>query len=140
MNIKVYNLNSPRTGNPVANQYEIITEDDYIFQSYSSIIAKRNRETNKITLDSYYWDYSVTTGKYRNQFLGECIADTRKKIKAGLYKLADLNGSNNVIEKDLKSQYFQKWKDEEAEKEQQFRNERLAERQRLNGGYSKAGH
>ena len=54
--------------------------------------------------------------------------------------MADLNGSNNVIEEDLKNQYFQKWKDEEAEKEQQFRNERLAERQRLNGGYSKAGH
>ena len=40
----------------------------------------------------------------------------------------------------LKKEYFQKWKDEEAEKEQQFRNERLAERDRLNNGYTKGGH
>jgi len=44
----------------------------------------------KIILDSYYWDYSRTTGKYRNQFLGEGIADTRAKIESGEYKLADL--------------------------------------------------
>ena len=132
-------MTSERSGRPVANQN--IIHDDFgntFFQSYQTIIAKKNFDY--ITLDKNYWDYSVTTGKYRNQFLGECIADTRKKIKAGLYKLADLNGSNNVIEEDLKSQYFQKWKDEEVQKEQQFRNERLAERQRLNGGYSKAGH
>jgi len=137
MNIE--QMTSERSGRPVANQN--IIHDDFgntFFQSYQTIIAKKNFDY--ITLDKNYWDYSVTTGKYRNQFLGECIADTRKKIKAGLYKLADLNGSNNVIEEDLKSQYFQKWKDEEAQKEQQFRNERLAERLRLNGGYSKASH
>ncbi len=40
----------------------------------------------------------------------------------------------------LKERYFQKWKDEEEAKAQAFRNERLAERQRLNGGYTKGGH
>ena len=131
---------SERSGRPVANQ-NIIYDDfgNSFFQSYDTIIAKITNAGQTI-LDASYWDYSVTTGKYRNKFLNECIAETRKKIKKGLYKLADLNGSNNVIEEDLKNQYFQKWKDEEAEKEQQFRNERLAERQRLNGGYSKAGH
>ena len=93
MNIKVYNLNSPRTGNPVANQYEIITEDDYIFQSYSSIIAKRNRETNKITLDSYYWDYSVTTLKYLKEFLNTNMTkkEIQKAIETGQIKTANLN-------------------------------------------------
>ena len=52
------------------------------------IVLNKN---GKITLDSYYWDYSVTTGKYRNQFLNEGIAETRKKIKEGIYKLANLN-------------------------------------------------
>ena len=93
MNIKVYNLNSPRTGNPVANQYEIITEDDYIFQSYSSIIAKRNKETNKITLDSYYWDYSVTTLKYLKQFLNTNMSkkEIQDAIESGEIKTANLN-------------------------------------------------
>ena len=44
-----------------------------------------------IYLDKHYWDYSRTTGKYRNEFLGEGIAETRKKIKSGEYRLVDLN-------------------------------------------------
>ena len=93
MNIRVHNLNSPRTGNPVANQYEITTKDNYIFQSYNSIIAKRNRETNKITLDSYYWDYSVTTLKYLKQFLNTNMSkkEIQKAIKTGQIKTANLN-------------------------------------------------
>ena len=59
--------------------------------------------------------------------------ETRKKIKQGLYKLADLNGSNNVVEEDLKATYFNKWKQEEEQKEAAFRNERYAKRLRVNG-------
>ena len=131
---------SERSGRPVANQ-NIIYDDfgNSFFQSYNTIIAKLSRAGETI-LDKNYWDYSVTTGKYRNKFLNECIAETRKKIKQGLYKLADLNGANNVVEEDLKATYFDKWKKEEAEKEQQFRDERLAERIRLNNGYTKGGH
>ena len=131
---------SERSGRPVANQ-NIIYDDfgNSFFQSYKTIIAKISN-AGQTVLDKNYWDYSVTTGKYRNKFLNECIAETRKKIKQGLYKLADLNSSNNVVEEDLKATYFDKWKKEEAEKEQQFRNERLAERIRLNNGYTKGGH
>jgi len=93
MKIKVHNLNSPRTGNPVANQYEIITEDNYIFQSYNSIIAKRNRETNKITLDSYYWDYSRTTLKYLKEFLNTNMSkkEILNAIELGEIKTTNLN-------------------------------------------------
>jgi hypothetical protein len=45
----------------------------------------------KIYLDQKYWNYSNTTGKYRNIFLGETIKDTRAKIKSGEYILTDLN-------------------------------------------------
>ena len=87
--MKVENMTSAR-GNKVANQF-IITDDnnDKYFQSYRSIIAKKSR--GKIYLDDYFWDYSVTTGKYRNEFLGEGIAETRAKIKNGEYILTDLN-------------------------------------------------
>ena len=80
-----------RAGNPVANQFIINSPEDgaQYFQSYNSLIVKR---TNKgVTLDEYYWDYSRTTGKYRNMFLGENTAETRKKIQSGEYKLANLN-------------------------------------------------
>lgn len=79
------------SGNSVANQFKICTPRAILFQSYNSIIAKIDRRTKKITLDKYYWDYSRTTGKYRNQFLGEGIAETRAKIKSGEYKLKNLN-------------------------------------------------
>ena len=45
----------------------------------------------QVFLDQNRWDYSTTTGKYRNEFLGEGIAETRKKIKSGEYILTDLN-------------------------------------------------
>jgi len=86
--MKVENMTSPN-GNKVANQFIISDNGDEYFQSYRSIIAKRSK--GKIYLDDYYWDYSTTTGKYRNEFLGERIADTRKKINSGEYILTDLN-------------------------------------------------
>ena len=89
--MKVENMYSPN-GNRVANQFIITDNGDEYFQSYRSIIAKRSK--GKIYLDDYYWDYSVTTGKYRNEFLGERIADTRKKIASGEYILTDLNSES----------------------------------------------
>ena len=59
------------------------------FQSYDSIIVKKHN--GNTYLDKNYWDYSVTTSKYRNNFLCENISHTRAKIKSGEYKLTDLN-------------------------------------------------
>mgnify|MGYP001178985573 FL=1 len=93
--MKVQNMTSSR-GNMVANQFIIYTEFGSVFQSYKSIIAKivdykDGLYNPTIELDKKYWNYSNTTGKYRNIFLNETIKDTRKKIKSGQYKLTDLN-------------------------------------------------
>ena len=48
-------------------------------------------------MDKNTWDYSRTTGKYRNEFLGEGIAETRAKIKKGIYKLWDLNSDDFAV-------------------------------------------
>jgi len=67
------------------------------FQSYDSVIAVitlwslDGENSKEVEIDENYWDYSKTTGKYRNQFLGEDKKETEKKIKAGVYKLTDLN-------------------------------------------------
>lgn len=101
--MKVRNMEG-RTGRPVANQFIIEdvtikhvspngTDNFYtgeMFQSYNSNIAFRIYGGG-IMLDRYYWNYSTTTGKYRNQFLGEGIAETREKISSGEYILTDLN-------------------------------------------------
>jgi hypothetical protein len=76
-------------GNKAANQVLVWDGAREYFRSYDTYIALK--ENGNIFLDAAYWDYSATTGKYRNKFLGEGIADTRKKIKSGEYKLVDLN-------------------------------------------------
>ena len=77
-------------GNPAANQFMIHTDNGVYFQSYSSMIAFIPND-GKIQLDAYYWDYSVTTGRYRNAFLEENMKETRAKIASGEYELVNLN-------------------------------------------------
>ena len=95
--MKTKNMTSTN-GNKVANQFIITDEDNghTYFQSYNSIIVKKYvGQTQQHTfLDQKYWNYSNTTGKYRNIFLNETMKDTRKKIKSGEYKLVDLNSIN----------------------------------------------
>ena len=73
----------------VKNQFLIETETATIFQSYETVIVKK--ENGKTYLDADKWDYSQTTGKYRNQFLGETKKETEAKIKTGEYVLTNLN-------------------------------------------------
>ena len=98
--MKVENIESSK-GNKIANQF-VITDDNgnEFFQSYNSMIVKKDYNDHsdqvgqgglKIYLDQKYWNYSNTTGKYRNIFLGETITETKKKIKSGEYILTDLN-------------------------------------------------
>ena len=93
--VRARSLKSKKTGNAVPNQFVIDVMDDNgdnreYFQSYNSIIAMVD-ENGKHYLDEYYWDYSVTPGKYRNQYLGETKQETEKYIKDGTYTLTNLN-------------------------------------------------
>ena len=89
LRVKVENMRSS-SGNDIPNQFLIFTEDGTYFQSYKTVIVAST--DNGVFLDKNYWDYSKTTGKYRNMYLGESKKETEKKIKMGIYKLIDLNG------------------------------------------------
>lgn len=74
--------------NTVANQIIIKFDNGLVFQSYDSIIAVDFFEKDKRQMYlTDKWDYSVTTGKNRNIFLGETRAETEAKIKSKEYKL-----------------------------------------------------
>ena len=90
--IKAKNIISDR-GNPITNQIIIDDnkKDTETFQSYNSIIVIKDYKKGKTTLDYYYWNFSRTTSKYRNLFLNETTKETVKKVKDGIYKLANLN-------------------------------------------------
>lgn len=93
MTTQITNLQSPRSGNPVANQFLISTDKYNIFKSYETIIAKQDKDTNKITLDKKSWDYSATTLRYLKVFLGTSKSkkELEEDIKQGIYKLSNLN-------------------------------------------------
>lgn len=78
--MKVYNMESPRSGRPVANQFIISDDHRMIFQSYDSMIVDIDFANSKVTFGKD-WNYSVTTSKYRNEFLDiylPSLADTKK--------------------------------------------------------------
>jgi len=70
------------------NQIVIRFKNGRLFQSYDSIIAVQLYQGGKkLTFLSKKWNYSVTTGKYRNQFLNEKKKETESKIRSGEYQL-----------------------------------------------------
>tara|TARA_Y100000310_G_scaffold228934_1_gene231279 strand:+ start:1847 stop:2242 length:396 start_codon:yes stop_codon:yes gene_type:complete len=67
---------------------------------------------------------------------GELIKQAVYNTKTKKMELEDVKTSNFVLsEKALKIKYFKKWKAEADAKDQAYRNERFAERLRVNGGY-----
>ena len=90
MKTEVNNITSSK-GNSIANQFEIRTKKGLYYQSYDSVIAFIPDDNSKTQLDENFWDYSKTTSKYRNLFLGENKKETEQKIKEGVYELTNLN-------------------------------------------------
>ena len=74
----------------VINQFTLTTENGVYFESYGSVIVFKPNN-GKIQLDSNLWNYSKTTSKYRNMFLGETTKETQQKIDSGEYELTSLN-------------------------------------------------
>lgn len=77
--MKVRNLESPRTGRPVPNQFTSTHNGKTYFQSYNSLIAEWDGE--RLTLGRDY-DYSVTTSKYLHIWINEtCPYSLREEIR-----------------------------------------------------------
>lgn len=82
--VNVQNMCSITTGKEVPNQYILTYTNGKVFKSYGSIIVIKYDDKVYLTKK---WNYSVTTGKYRNQFLGEGIKETKEKLTKGIYKI-----------------------------------------------------
>lgn len=80
-NLKVQNVYN--NGREVPNQFELFYEENNkyykIFQSYSSMIIKW--ENGLIIEVGSDWDYSRTTGKYRNLLTGMNKKEFEKMLK-----------------------------------------------------------
>ena len=81
----VRNMTSARSGREVANQFVIEDGATIVFQSYATPIASYNRVNCECIVNEDYFDYSVTTSKYFNQFIKEYVdytVDTNELKKA----------------------------------------------------------
>ena len=86
--MKVSNLLSS-SGNKVANQFIIETDNKIFFQSYNSMIAEVCN--GKIYLDPVYYKYSKTTSKYLNRFLNMNSKEVQSGLQSGLITFKNLN-------------------------------------------------
>ena len=71
------------------NQYIIEHNGITYFQSYNVIVAKKSK--GKTILDKDYHEYSRTTIKYRNMFLGLPSSSVNEAIRDGKITLGKLN-------------------------------------------------
>jgi hypothetical protein len=91
--MQVKNMTSLKSYNNIPNQFIIYDDNKTYFQSYKSIIVKIERTETEVKtyIDPVYYNYSRTTSKYRNAFLGESTKEIESKIKQGVYILENLN-------------------------------------------------
>ena len=87
--MRISHLFTRRGRNPAVNQVVVHVPAGDAFFSYGTFIAfsPARRDLNNPVVLGPDWNYSNTTGRYRNQFLGEGLADTRRKIGSGEYRL-----------------------------------------------------
>ena len=79
-----------KNGKVVKNQFVITDDNGKTFQSYNTIIAKKDIKGD-LTLDINHWNYSNTTSKYRNIFTELTTKETKEQIESGLIRLKNLN-------------------------------------------------
>ena len=86
-----------RSGNIVPNQTILSDMTGKTFVSYGSKIVYQSKDRGsdglplEIVVDENYWDYSRTTGKYRNEFMNMGVQEVRNHIKNGRIKVGNLN-------------------------------------------------
>lgn len=99
--MKVKNIENS-SGRAVANQFVIYDEDSQkiTFQSYDSEIVTVDRKNQTITIYPEY-DYSQTTGKYRNLFFEKYCYFPELANKKGLeyYTRLGAIGNYEIVKK-----------------------------------------
>ena len=77
-------------GKAIANQMIVMIDGKRYFQSYNAVICEIDDDGN-VYLDPKFWDYSRTTSKYLNKFLGLDSGQVRDYLDQGLYQFKNLN-------------------------------------------------
>ncbi len=90
--MKAFNMASSN-GRKVPNQIIIMDGNKRYFQSYDVIISMTDTSKDfcQTYLDEKYWNYSKTTSKYLNEYLGMTSKYVKNAIERGELILTNLN-------------------------------------------------
>ena len=66
------------------------TDGSEVFNSYGKNIVEYSKG-GRIYFDKNYWDFSTTTSKWRNKYMGVDSKWVKDAIKNGIVKFKDLN-------------------------------------------------
>jgi ABC-type Fe3+ transport system substrate-binding protein len=90
--MKAFNMASSN-GRKVPNQIIIMDGNKRYFQSYNVIISMTDTSKDfcQTYLDEKYWNYSKTTSKYLNKYLGMTSKHVKNAIERGELILTNLN-------------------------------------------------
>lgn len=89
MNINKVIAMQSREGKPWRNQYILKAEEGDYLQSYDSIVALKTTD-GRVILHPEYYNYSATTAKVRDAFLGITREQFTQNMKDGKYILQSL--------------------------------------------------
>ena len=84
--IKVSPIESPRSGEAVRNQYELVFENGNAFQSYNTLIGIRTGGKLYLTNDH---SFSTTTSKWCGEWCGYNAKERREGLKNGKFVLLE---------------------------------------------------
>ena len=126
--ISVWNYARGNNNRAIHVEYLNVT----FYMSYDTCIAFKSVLTGLVVHDNIW---SNTTGAHLNAIDGGSLLAKTKRVDAKEFAL-----KLNEVEQNHRRGVISVYEILKDKKEQEFRNHRLAERQRLNGGYSKAGH
>ena len=102
------------------------------YMSYDTCIAFSSIPTGLVVHDNIW---STTTGAHLNAIDGGSIADKAKRVNS-----EEFAAKMTEMEQSQRRSTIAVYEILKDKKDAEFRNNRLAERIKLNGGYSKAGH
>ena len=103
----INNMKSNR-GRTIPNQYVIKLDNCDVFQSYETVIAIRDYDyvngKYEVYLNKQYYNYSRTTSRYRNKYLGLTTKEIEQKIKAKEFVLITHNKMESKFKEVIKCQ------------------------------------
>lgn len=81
--VRVTNLDSRNGCGSAPNQFDIVFENGYVFQSYAAFVAAKLYDDDRWFFSEFYHDYSKTTSGHLTRYCGYNCSERRRMMATG---------------------------------------------------------